>query len=336
MDAPVIERRATAGITASGRVLSGYAAVYGVDTKIGGFTERIAPGAFKETLASGRDVLALADHDQRAVLGRTKTGTLTLHEDGHGLAFTLALQSLGARHLPSLRGDVIVPRQKTASTAQWIAEGDSLTDSGLTFDSVKLQPRHVGAISELSRQLLQQSNPAIENLVRQDFIQVVSLAVDAAMIDGDGVKEPEGLLTAATGTGTLATATWAAVLELIESLALLNVKPNAWVTSPEVATKLRSTLKAASAGSEYLMQGGQMAGLPVTVSNQIAKNGTAGRIILGDFSELLIGTWGSVEVVANPWGAAFERGGVQVRILTTLDMVPRRENAFIVVDDVTL
>ena len=51
MDAPVIERRATAGITASGRVLSGYAAVYGVDTKIGGFTERIAPGAFKETLA---------------------------------------------------------------------------------------------------------------------------------------------------------------------------------------------------------------------------------------------------------------------------------------------
>ena len=75
MDAPVIERRATAGITASGRVLSGYAAVFGVDTKIGGFTERIAPGAFKETLASGRDVLALADHDQRAVLGCMKTGT---------------------------------------------------------------------------------------------------------------------------------------------------------------------------------------------------------------------------------------------------------------------
>ncbi len=280
-------------------------------------------------------------NEQRAA--QTTTTAATIVPDDYRadlyaglLRNSLALQSLGARHLPSLRGDVIVPRQKTASTAQWIAEGDSLTDSGLTFDSVKLQPRHVGAISELSRQLLQQSNPAIENLVRQDFIQVVSLAVDAAMIDGDGVKEPEGLLTAATGTGTLATATWAAVLELIESLALLNVKPNAWVTSPEVATKLRSTLKAASAGSEYLMQGGQMAGLPVTVSNQIAKNGTAGRIILGDFSELLIGTWGSVEVVANPWGAAFERGGVQVRILTTLDMVPRRENAFIVVDDVTL
>ena len=109
MDAPVIERRATAGITASGRVLSGYAAVYGVDTKIGGFTERIAPGAFKETLASGRDVLALADHDQRAVLGRTKTGTLTLHEDGHGLAFTLALPDTQAgRDVAALaqRGDL--------------------------------------------------------------------------------------------------------------------------------------------------------------------------------------------------------------------------------------
>lgn len=104
-----MERRATAGVAANGRVLSGYCAVYGVDTTIGGFTERIAPGAFKDTLASGRDVLALADHDQRAVLGRTKTGTLTLREDGHGLAFTLALPDTQAgRDLAALaqRGDL--------------------------------------------------------------------------------------------------------------------------------------------------------------------------------------------------------------------------------------
>lgn len=283
-------------------------------------------------------------NEQRAAQTTTTAATITPDDyraDLYAglLRNSLALQSLGARHLPNLRGDVIVPRQKTAHSAEWLAEGDSLTDSGMTFDSVKLQPRHIGALTELSRQLLQQSNPAIEDLVRRDFIQVVSLAVDAAMIDGDGVKEPEGLLTAATGTGSLSTLSWASVLELIESLALLNVKPNAWVTHPEVATKLRSTLKAASAGSEYLMQGGQMAGLPVTVSNQIAaKSGTpdTGRVILGDFSEMLIGTWGAVEVVANPWGAAFERGGVQVRILTTLDMVPRRESAFVIVDDVTL
>ena len=249
----------------------------------------------------------------------------------------LVVRSLGARVLSDLRGDVVIPRQKTSHTAEWLAEGDALTDSGMTFDSIKLQPRHVGAITELSRQLLQQANPAIESLVRNDFVAVVSAAVDKALISGDGVKEPKGLLTAATGTGTLATPSWAAVLELIEGLALKNISPNHWLTSPEVATVLRSTLKAASAGSEYLMQNGQMAGLPVAVTNQVGKNGTTGQIILGDFSEMIVGQWGGIDVLANQYAEGpYSRGAVQVRILTTLDMIPRRAEAFTIVNDVTL
>ena len=104
----------------------------------------------------------------------------------------MVVKSLGARVLPNLRGDVVVPRQATSSSAQWIAEGSALTDSGMTFDSATLKPRHVGAITELSRQLLQQSNPAIEQLVRDDFVQVVGLAVDKAMLHGNGTTAPEG------------------------------------------------------------------------------------------------------------------------------------------------
>lgn len=109
MSAPVIERRATAGVTASGRTLTGYAATFGNDTAIGGFTERIKQGAFTATLASGRDVLALSDHNQSAVLGRTKSGTLTLREDSKGLQFSLRLPDTQAgRDLVELasRGDL--------------------------------------------------------------------------------------------------------------------------------------------------------------------------------------------------------------------------------------
>ena len=104
-----LEHRATAGLQTHGRVLSGYAAVFQSETRIGEFTERIRPGAFRDTLASGRDVLALADHDQRSVLGRTKSGTLTLSEDGHGLAYTLTLPDTQAgRDIAALaaRGDL--------------------------------------------------------------------------------------------------------------------------------------------------------------------------------------------------------------------------------------
>ena len=252
---------------------------------------------------------------------------------------SMVVRSLGARLLPNLRGDVVIPRQATTSTAQWIAEGDALTDSGMTFDNITLTPKHVGAITELSRQLLQQSNPSIEALVRDDFINVVSLAIDKALIHGDGVKEPEGLLTAATGTGTLGAPTWAKVLTVLQGLAMKNIVPNAWLTHPEVATILRKTLREAGLPG-YLLDNGQLAGIPVAVTNQLVKKAGApatGRIIVGDFSEMIVGTWGSVDVTTNPWASGpYSRGAIQVRILTTCDMVPRREDAFTVIDDVTL
>lgn len=251
----------------------------------------------------------------------------------------LIVKSLGARVLPNLRGDVTIPRQATSSTAQWIAEGDSLTDSGLTFDTIGLAPRHVGALTELSRQLLQQANPSIEQLVRDDFVEVVGAAIDLALLHGDAVKEPEGLVTAASGSGNLATLTWANVLKVIEDLGADNITPNFWLTAPHIATKLRSTLKEAGLPG-YLMENGQLAGIPVAISKHLSNKAGApatGRMILGNFAEMLIGTWGSVDVVANPYAEGpFSRGAVQVRIITTLDMVPRRAEAFAIVDDIAL
>lgn len=73
------------------RRLEGYAAVFSVDTKINDFVETIRAGAFAESLASGRDILALVDHDASRLLGRTKSGTLRLSEDARGLAFAIDL-----------------------------------------------------------------------------------------------------------------------------------------------------------------------------------------------------------------------------------------------------
>jgi hypothetical protein len=102
-----LERRTFHEVRAAGRRLEGYAAVFGSEARMGSFVETIAPGAFRGAL--GGDVLALLDHDMGKVLGRTRSGTLRLHEDDRGLAFSLDLPDTQAgRDVVALaeRGDL--------------------------------------------------------------------------------------------------------------------------------------------------------------------------------------------------------------------------------------
>jgi HK97 family phage prohead protease len=74
------------------RTISGYAAVFNSESvDLGGFTEILAPGCFSVTLVQNPDVLMLRDHDSSILLGRTKSGTLTLTEDAIGLRFECKL-----------------------------------------------------------------------------------------------------------------------------------------------------------------------------------------------------------------------------------------------------
>ncbi len=252
---------------------------------------------------------------------------------------SMIVKSLGARVLTGLRGDTVLPKATGAATAYWVAEGDALTESTTTYSSIKLEPKTVGALTAFSRNLALQSNPSIEALLRDDIAAVVGLAVDKALLHGTAAaKQPVGILNV-TGiqTASLATLSWAAIVGMLEKLGLENITANAIVTHAKAATKLQTTLKDATAGSEYLMQAGRVAGLPAYVTNQLdAKTGTpnTGRLIAGDFSQLVIGEWGATEVLANPYAAGYyEKGDVQLRIMHTMDAVVRHPKAFVVADD---
>lgn len=67
----------------------GYAAVFNsMSEDLGGFVERIEPGAFTEAVETD-DVRALINHDPNLILGRTTAGTLALREDTRGLLYEI-------------------------------------------------------------------------------------------------------------------------------------------------------------------------------------------------------------------------------------------------------
>lgn len=105
-----LEVRSAAGLSvASPGRLVGYAAKFNSEAPLGDFVEIIRRGAFANTLNAGGNIRALWHHQHDALLGTTRSGTLKLEEDAHGLRFDLALPDTShGRDLAVLveRGDV--------------------------------------------------------------------------------------------------------------------------------------------------------------------------------------------------------------------------------------
>lgn len=70
-------------------MIKGHAAVFDkLSVNLGGFREKISPGAFARTIEKG-DVRALWNHNPDYLLGRTKSKTLSLAEDDRGLTIEI-------------------------------------------------------------------------------------------------------------------------------------------------------------------------------------------------------------------------------------------------------
>jgi HK97 family phage major capsid protein len=263
------------------------------------------------------------------------------------LRAALTIRRLGARVLTGLQGNLDIPALKASGTAGWVAENTALTPSDHEFRKVSMTPKHCGAITELSRNMLQQPSLDVENLARADFAQILADAVDRAAISGSGAgAEPRGILNTA-GIGSVTTGgtpTWANVLEFIEDVETANSDGTAFLTHPKVVRKLRSTLKVTDdAGAGYIMEGpDSLAGytcarttnIPTTLGT--APNNNRAAMIFGNWSDLVLGYWSELDVLVNPYEAtAYSKGNVQVRAMLTMDIAVRHAVSFTAATDIT-
>lgn len=315
-----------------GRALTGAAAEYQAETERR--TGRKAQGVF----------IPMAALEQRVTTAANAPEIVpTVHRPDlyiEPLRNSLLARKLGVRVLSGLTGNLSIPKFGTGTTSGWVAENAALTASDMTFDPVTLAPKHAGGMTEMSRQLLQQSSPDVEQLVRNDLSFMLAQAIDSALIKGGGANEPTGVLsTVGVQTANLATLSWANVLAMLQKLDLVNGNAANIVASMKVKAKLAGTLKAAGIAG-YLMEGGKMADLPVYFSNQVAEKAGApntGKLIAGDWSQVMLGIWSEVDILVNPFAeTAYSKGNVLVRAMSTVDIAVRQPTAFVFAEDIAI
>jgi HK97 family phage major capsid protein len=247
------------------------------------------------------------------------------------------LAGLGARMLPGLRGNVAIPKQTGAGTGYWLAnEATAITESNQTIGQVTMTPKQLGAYTEISKQLIQQSAPGVEQIVMDDLAAVVSRAIDLAGIQGTGTEQPTGITgTASIGAVTGTSLAYAGVLEFQTDLAAANalVPGCAYLTTPAVAALMAQRARFSSTDTPMWSGGvldGQMAGFRATTTTQM----TAATMLFGDFSQVIIGMWGDLELEVNPY-ANFAAGIIGVRAWATVDVGVRQAGAFALASSIT-
>jgi hypothetical protein len=115
-----------------------------------------------------------------------------------------------------------------------------------------------------------------------------------------------------------------------------------WLTNPLVKSRLMLTPKQASGveGNFILPEPGRsLMGYQLACTNQVPGDLTKGTgtnlsaLIFGNFNDLIIGEWGSVEILVNPYGAGYNTGDVDIRVMQTIDVAFRRVVSFAAITD---
>lgn len=248
---------------------------------------------------------------------------------------------LGARVLNGLTGPVSFPTQSSGATAYWMAEnsGTNVTASNAGLGAVALAPKTLQGTTAFSRQLMAQSSIDVETFIRQDLATAHALAWDLAVLHGTGSdNQPTGIYAASNVNAKAmgGVPTFGKLIDMVTEVLKDNALAGslAWATTPGMAGKLAQTVVAASTDTRMVWDGkldaGTLCGYGAFASNQVSSTLVGGAehgIIFGNWSDCLIGNFGALELVVDPY-ALKKQGMIEVTSFQLCDIALRHPESF--------
>jgi len=260
------------------------------------------------------------------------------------LISTSILGQVGATVLNGLSGNVAIPKISTSTAAAFIAEGGSVGNSEPDFAQVTMTPKLLANKVAVTRELMIQSDPSVEQLIRNNMVRIFAAKIDNVALKGGGSNEPTGILgtsgigdVSSGGTSGNANLTYGNVVDIMTEVSQDNALLGnlRWVTHPAVVGKLMQTLVAASTDSRMIMSGpDSMMGYPVVQTTQ-APSSSPYSLIFGNFADLYVGFFSALDVLVDPYGSA-GTATTNLYFYQDMDIAVAHAESFAAAQDVTV
>jgi HK97 family phage major capsid protein len=254
----------------------------------------------------------------------------------------MVLGGLGITVLDGLVGNIAIPSMTAGASTYWVAEATAVTESQAAFGQVTMTPKTVGMFTDYSRKTLLQTTPSIEALVRADLAAGIAHEMDRVGLAGSGSgAEPTGVINTA-GIGAVAggtngaAPTYANMVSLEEAVGVANADMGnlAYVTNAKMRAQLKLTQVFASTSGQPVWAGNEVNGYRAATTNAMpstltkgSSSGVCSAIAYGNWGDLMVGMWGGLDLILDPYALA-TAGGRRIVALQDCDVKVRRAASF--------
>lgn len=224
----------------------------------------------------------------------------------------LAFEALGATFMTGLIGGDIPLIVDNDFALTFLAETAAITPQKKTYAGPSLSPKRAGGAVDISNRLLMQSSVDVDARVARGLRTGFQQLLHGACINGAGGVAPTGLLSVvgvnAAADVAAAAPTWARIVELQTLIEEDNATEESlgWLLHPKLKGKLKTVAKDAGSGL-FLADNMEIDGYKYIRTSLVPVLDDGGTpvypLIFGDFAQMVIGQWGSINVTLNPYSA---------------------------------
>ena len=292
-------------------------------------TAAVCNEGMKEMRAAGLNTVGqiyIPTMETRAAVSVASEGVDVVATDLYDIIEPLRAKNVlvqaGAKFYTGLTNNAQIPVM-TGSNVNWAGETAAATDCNVLFNNVTLTPKRLTAYVDISKMLLAQDSIGVENAIRQDLINAINSKLENTIL-GKGAKSattPAGIFNGKTPTKVT---DFEGLVGLEAKVEEANVLGGiSYIASPSARASFRNMMKGSRGTAQLAYTDGTLDGTPVySTSNVEAKT-----FVVGDFSNLAIGSWGGLDIVVDNYTQAVN-GMIRLVVNAYFDAALIRPEAF--------